>query len=110
MSTSGFSRILDGTEKEVAQTFGSTVTVTEQNNQTIVVSNGATDQALSLGPVADATGFTLETDETITIKLNGSSDAITVNSILVLYGSVTAITVSNASGSDATLKVMVGGA
>lgn len=110
MSTSGFSKILDTLEEEVSQTLASTVTITEQTNQTITVPDATTDLAINLGPVADATGFTLETNVDITIKLNGGSDALPVSSIFVMYGSVTGITVSNASGNEATLKILAGGA
>lgn len=77
---------------------------TETTRGTIIIADAASDQALNLGGVASATYTRLNTDQTITIKLNGSSDAITVTDQFILVGTVTAVTVSNASGSDANLE------
>jgi len=109
VSAAGVYEIKDGTVIEQTEAFSASASVNETTSQLIQVADSVTDQTINLGPVATSEVFMLETDQTITIKLNGSSDAITVDSVFVLGGTVTALTVSNASGSTANLTVKAGG-
>lgn len=61
----------------------------------------ATDVALSLGNVATAKVVVLLTDGAVSVKLNGSADALAVNKSFILFGTISGITASNPSSSEA---------
>ena len=69
---------------------------------------GATDQALSLIDTTIEYLF-LNSTAPITIKINGSVDAMTMNGQFVLAGSaITSVAVSNAGTADVKLDVVQG--
>lgn len=81
----------------------------------VTVPAAASDQAISL-PNANTDFCMIMTDREVTIKLNGSSDAITIKPVtagtkvpaFVLHGNVTGLTVSNAGSDAAKLDVILG--
>ncbi len=86
---------------------------TELCRKQVAVPDAASDQAITL---ADATSeyLIIFVDQTVTIKLNGSGDALTLSPssagvktpVFVQKGIITSLTVSNASGSTANLDVI----
>ncbi len=110
VSAAGVYEIKDGTVIEQTESFSASASVNETTSQTIQILDAVTDQSINLGGVATTEVFLLETDQEITIKLNGSSDAITIDSFIALGGTVTALTISNASGSTANVTIKAGGA
>jgi len=73
------------------------------------VANGAVDQVINLGPLTTVEILALSSDQSITLKINGSVTAVGVKGLLVWGGNITALTVSNASGSQANIEMaMVG--
>ena len=81
---------------------------TARTEQELVVANGAADTALSLGGVTTGAVLRMESDQTLTINFNsnsGTNITLTASMPMFLAGSsITAIYVSNATGSDANLK------
>lgn len=79
----------------------------------IKVADATVDQSITL---ADASSeyLAIMCDQEITIKLNGSSDAMTLTPrlagtksiVFVMKGTITALTVSNASGSECNMDVI----
>jgi hypothetical protein len=78
------------------------------------VANGASNQAITLvNNTADYTA--IATDQTVTIKVNGSATAMTLTPraagtktfAFYVKGQITALTVSNASGSTANLDIVL---
>lgn len=86
---------------------------TEFSRNKIVVSDATTDLTINLSD-PNSEYLVISCDQTITIKLNGSSDSITLtpktagskNVVLFMKGAITALTVSNASGSSCNLDVI----
>lgn len=76
------------------------------------ISDGATDEAIEL-PDANTDYLLMLTDQEVSIKLNGSGDALvlkpkasgTKTPVLLIRGDITGLTVSNSSGSDANLDI-----
>lgn len=79
---------------------------TEVTRDRIAVATGVSDQVLNLGGCASADILCIMTDEEVSIKLDGSSDAITIGSVFISSGGHTAATISNASGSTATVDIL----
>ena len=79
----------------------------------ISIPDGTTDQTLTL-PDATTDYLLLLTDRVISVKLNGSTTAITLRPkiagkktpVMLVRGDVTALSVSNASGTDANLDMV----
>jgi len=72
--------------------------VLEIDNNRFILAPGDTDIPVAMGNISTAQIVILIADGPITVKLNGSSDAISVSQMLVLFGtSVTSITVTNPS-------------
>jgi hypothetical protein len=78
----------------------------------MTVANSVVDQAVIL-PDPNTDYIILLTDQTISVKLNGSAAPLTLNPstpgvvtpVLMIRGDVTALTVSNASGNPANLDL-----
>ena len=83
------------------------------NYQILSVTTGSTDIALAFGAVTTADILYIYSNQQISYKLNSSATAITVDADKphLLYGtSVTALTYTNASGSTATIRILLAGA
>lgn len=99
----GFSRTTDAT----------TITVredpTEGHAETRVVAAGAIDEALGFGGVSPAKVLYIETDQAITVKINGGAEAFklspTTGKLAKLFweGEFTAIAVTNPSLNNTAL-------
>lgn len=74
------------------------------------IATGQTDVAISLGPLTTAACLVFKCDQAITVKLNGSATALTlVPNDPVVVPNITAMTVSNATGSTGKLEVGAAG-
>lgn len=92
-----------------------TTAETEMGWQAYQIATATTDQAIAFNL---STGITtidilyMASDQALTYKINGSATACTLdaNGVVVLWGTaITALTVSNASGSTANFKILIGG-
>ena len=73
------------------------------------VANGASDLAINLGPLTTAAILVMYCDQAITFKVNGGTTELTmVPNDPVVLPNITALTVSNATGS--TGKLVIGAA
>jgi hypothetical protein len=70
------------------------------------VANGASDQPIALGPLTTAELVLALSDQVVTWKINGSI-AIQAGRLLLAGAAVTSLTVSNASGSDANIEIVM---
>ena len=90
------------------------VAYAEATIQHIIVANGASDTSVGLGGVTTADVVYLKSDQQLTINFNSSSGTditIDANRPALLTGtSVTALYVSNASGSNANVDIKFWGA
>jgi hypothetical protein len=71
-----------------------------------------TDESIGLGPITTASVFLISADYEITYKLNGSSDAITLNAggtHLFMGGSITSLSVSEGNSQACVLEIYLGG-
>lgn len=94
-----------------ADSFTDSTTYTEATSNRIVIADGATDESLSFVGVASGKFFYFLSDQNVSIKLNGSSDAlaITKSQPLFIPATVTACTVTNGSGNNANVDYAVVG-
>lgn len=77
------------------------------------VATATTDGEISLGSITTADVFYIYSDQQITYKLNGADTACTLDAgrFHLHWGdAVTALTITNASGSTAYLKILFAGA
>jgi hypothetical protein len=80
----------------------------------IVIADSTTDQAIGL-PDSPTDYLLILTDQEISIKINGSSDAMTLKPkiagkrtpVFMFRGSLTGLSVSNSSGNSANLDVVL---
>jgi len=79
--------------------------VDEDVSQKLLVDNQSVDVAVSLAGVTSTTFLILTTTKTISVKLNGSTTALIVTNFLAIEGTITALTVSNSSGSSAYIEL-----
>jgi len=87
-----------------AEDYTLTNTYTEQTKGTKIVANGASSESLNMGGVTTADYMRLNTDQTITVFINGIATGITVTDQVIFNGtSITQIDISNASGSNANI-------
>jgi hypothetical protein len=73
----------------------------------LVVEDGTTDLSISLYATEPSHVFIL-TDQAISVKLSGAATGIEVTGMFYLQGNVDAISVSNASGTDANVVIAFG--
>lgn len=76
-------------------------------NQFITLANGASDTVVSLGAVDSGQLVLIVSDQPISTKLNTSTEAIAFKTLLLSSTTVTAVKLSNASGSEANVRVIV---
>jgi len=77
------------------------------------IADGAADQAINL-PDADTDYLIIHSDQEISFKLNGSSDIIEVknvypgikNPVFFMRGSISSLSISNASGNIANVDIV----
>ena len=88
-------------------------TATEVFRKLEAIADGVSDQTITL-PDATSEYVIISTDQTISIKLNGSTDAMTLSPksagvkapVFFMKGTITGLTLSNASGSTANIDVI----
>lgn len=89
--------------------------ITEEMSGTLAIADAVVDQALQFGGVATGKVLYLESDQELTFKFNGGSDVLKLTPTsgqkakLMWEGEFTALTVSNASGTEAILTYYVAG-
>jgi hypothetical protein len=71
----------------------------------VEVANGVTDQAISLGALTTAVTVLLISDTAITFKVNGAAVGVACKTLLLTAAAVTSLSVSNASGAAAVLRI-----
>jgi len=77
--------------------------------QMVEVADAASNQAISLGGLTTAETVLLVSDTPITFKVNGAADGVACTILLLLEAAVTSLTVSNASGQAAIVRVHLAG-
>jgi hypothetical protein len=83
---------------------------TESTVQKIQVGTGTSDSSISFGGVTTAQVFYITSDYAVSYKLNGgtTSHTVTANGHHMLIGAaITAVTISNASGSTANVLIIL---
>jgi len=81
----------------------------EAQMQYMEVANGATDLAVPLGGLTTVEALSIVSDQSVSFKINGGSVGIPCKSLTITGAAITAMTISNASGQIANLKMaMVG--
>ncbi len=91
-----------------SSTTGPQLTYTEGSSKTLKVAQGDGVVSVSFDTVADADILYIGSDYPVDVKLNGSSDAISLAAggfIMVYLGSATAMTVEATTSNDATVQV-----
>jgi hypothetical protein len=93
------------TEKEFA------VTATYSQTQKMEFSQSSSNvyTTLEFGRVNSVTAFILTTTQTISLKVNGSSDEIVVYGQYTVFGDVSSLEIKNNSGTSATITVNIYG-
>jgi hypothetical protein len=86
---------------------GGVVTWTEKTHQRLSVPTATTDLAIQFGGCSAGNLVFVSTDKTISIKISGGTQAITINSFAVLSGDISAMTLTNASGSTAVVDILI---
>lgn len=82
-------------------------TVSEFQPLLIQISDGTTDQTVNLnGLTGDK--FVLISDQTISVKINGSVTPIQCKTLFLDGGAITSLTISNSSGTDAEVVIGLG--
>lgn len=72
--------------------------------------DATSDETISLGEIATASGMILLSDQTLTLDIDGEDLTITANQPFCAFNlSFSALKVSNASGSTATLRGVIYG-
>jgi hypothetical protein len=82
-------------------------TVDQWQTLEIDISDGVSDQAINFNGIT-ADKFYLKSDQSISIKLNGSGDAIACSGLIYMECTVSSLTISNSSGSSANITIAVG--
>src|SRR5437879_2818719 len=77
----------------------------EATGQELTIATGVSNAAVSLGGLTTATTLAMFSDEPVTVKLNGEATGHLCANLLLTSAAITAITLSNASGSTATVRL-----
>jgi hypothetical protein len=104
----GFLEVIDGVV--VNLTFSNSVD--EWSYRQYEVADETEDETINLTGIAAVDIFYIESDQAVTIKINGSSDSITIDAnapYLTMGTNITAATISNESGSTADVKIFIAG-
>jgi hypothetical protein len=81
----------------------------ELSTQVFEIPTGSTNIAIPLGEVTPVLDLLLESDQPLSVNLNTSTVAIPFKVLALVDTNITALTVSNASGNLAKLKVTLKG-
>lgn len=93
------------TEKE----FAVTATYTQTQKMEFTQSSSNVYTSVSFGRVSSVTAFILTTDQTITLKVNGSSDEMTVYGQYTVFGDVSSVEIKNNSSATASITINIYG-
>jgi anionic cell wall polymer biosynthesis LytR-Cps2A-Psr (LCP) family protein len=78
--------------------------------QQYAVAAGVSDQEISLGPLDSAKLLLLESDQSVSVKINNSLIAVTLKTLLLMDAAVTSLTITNAGSNPANIKMFAVGA
>ena len=81
----------------------------ELDSAVIEIATGGTDVVIPLGEVTPVKDVLLDSDQPLSIKINTATVAIPFKALALLDTTITALSVSNASGNVAKLKVTLKG-
>lgn len=82
-------------------------TVSQFQPLLLTIADGTVDQAVGLNGLTGEK-FVLISDQTISVKLNGSSDAIQCTTLMLDGGAITSLSISNSSGETAEVTLGLG--
>ena len=87
----------------------SDTSIAQWESKLLTIADGAVDQAIAFDSIASEYLMILS-DKEISIKLNGSADAITLAADFpfLMKGSVSSLSISNGSGEDAQVAISIG--
>lgn len=91
---------LNGVLDTITTVADSIATAKETVHGQFKVNPSTTDLVVAMGNITTAKAMVIAVDGPITVKLNGGSNAIPVNKTVVWFGSITGLTLSNASLTD----------
>jgi len=102
-------RINEDTVQRFIETSNATITITQFLDKQINLLNGAVDQEILFSPITTASLVYIETTQAITVKLNSNSNPAhgVVDAWLLGTDSITSLYLSNSSGTDATVKIII---
>jgi len=79
----------------------------EMVQQFVEVAAGASDQAISVGPLTTCQALLLISSVEVTAKINGEATGHTCKNMLLTGASVTALTLSNAGAVAAAVRIVM---
>lgn len=98
-------------QKSTVKTYSPVLSdITEDSILNYAVATGVTDQSIALPGQTTAKGVIITTDHDVSFKVNGGDTAIPLNAdgLFVMFKTeVTSLSVSNSSGSKATIHVVL---
>jgi len=78
----------------------------EHDARTEEIPDNTSDQAITLGPLTTIQAVLVISDQPVTFKINGDSNGFEARGFLAWGAAITAMTVSNASGKLAVLRLI----
>jgi len=70
---------------------------------TVSIPTGTTNTPITFVKITTATYMRIKTDKIISVRLNAGVEDITITTDLIITGSITGLTITNASGYTATI-------
>lgn len=86
-----------------------TTTFTEIIKGTASIESGTQYKTINFGEITTANTLRINSDQSITIRLNGGTQDIILSKDLIIQGTVTGLQIKNDSGSTATVKYEIYG-
>ena len=81
----------------------------EAKSEFMEVANGSTDLAVPLGGLTTVKALLIISNQDVSFKINGGNTGVQVKTLFLRDCAVTALTVSNASGSTADVRILAVG-
>ena len=105
------SRIIqDGTQTFI-ESFSATTTITQYVEKQILLATGVTNQSIDLTPLTSVKEIYIESEQQISIKLNGNGAGVPSYVIKDIWylstNGITSIYLSNNSGTNSTVKIII---
>lgn len=74
------------------------------------IADQVSDQSVGLGPIAAADFMLLISDRQVSVKINGALAAVACKQLVLTGSNVSSLSISNASGGTANLRIFMTGA